>query len=409
MAELYAYRHQPIKGIYFTGQIVLTLFVRLPFWVLTSLPKSWRPRPSWSLWQSLLVKFVRCFARISDKVGDIDFGVTPNHEAIVPGEGVNGVWLDPVRELIVDELKIWATAQGVEPVRIPGYWIHSTYTNIPVAAPPQPGEKVLLHLHGGYYKGLSAHPTDFTSVIPRTLLKHCAPVLQRTLSVEYRLSSTAPYPERHPFPAALLDALAGYAYLVDVVGFAPEDIVVEGDSAGGNLAYALVRYLVEHGGRDGIPGAPGHLLLLSPWADLGSAIRSKPDGSWQRFGNAEATDFLYPGDLADHCAKAVAGSLGTLMLELNRYVSPASQHPALGKVSFKGFPKTFISVGGCECLLDEIRILRDRMVADMGEDAITYREEPDAVHDFLTFPRWQPASTNTTLAIAQWLGATGKQ
>ena len=39
MTKLYAYRHQPIKGIYFTGQIVLTLFVRLPFWVLTSLPR----------------------------------------------------------------------------------------------------------------------------------------------------------------------------------------------------------------------------------------------------------------------------------------------------------------------------------------------------------------------------------
>ena len=197
-------------------------------------------------------------------MGDIDPRGLPNHEAFVPGEGVQGVWLDPASGLIVGELKIWATAQGVEPACIPGYWMHGPASQVLIGAPPQPGEKVLLYLHGGYYKTFSAHPTDFTSVVPRTLLARCAPALQRALSVEYRLSSSAPFPERHPFPAALLDALAGYAYIVNVAGFAPENIVVGGDSAGGNLAYALTRYLVEHGEQDGILRAPGHLLLLSP-------------------------------------------------------------------------------------------------------------------------------------------------
>ena len=283
--------------------------------------------------------------------------------------------------------------------------MHGPASQVLIGAPPQPGEKVLLYLHGGYYKTFSAHPTDFTSVVPRTLLARCAPALKRALSVEYRLSSSAPFPERHPFPAALLDALAGYAYIVNVAGFAPENIVVGGDSAGGNLAYALTRYLVDHGEQDGILRAPGHLLLLSPWVDLGSAVRSKPDGSWQRFGVAEAADVLDPRILADDCARAFAGSLGTLMLELNRYVSPASQHPAMGRVPFEGFPRTFISVGGCESLLDEIRVLRDRMVAGMGESAVTYREEPDAVHDFLLAPGWRAASQETAQAIARWLAA----
>ncbi|KAI5891578.1 alpha/beta-hydrolase [Schizophyllum commune H4-8] len=405
MTELLGYHRQPLKAAYLTGQALLTLLVRMPFWIVASLPRPWRPRTSWTFWQSVVVKFARRAAKTIAIVGDIDPRGLPDYEAIVPGEGVNGVWLDPVPDLIVDELEIWATAQGVGPVRIPGYWMHGPDSQTSIGASPQPGEKVLLYLHGGYYKTFSAHPGDITAVIPRILLEHSTPILQRALSVEYRLSSLAPSPERQPFPAALLDALAGYAYLVNTVGVAPENIIVGGDSAGGNLAYALTRYLLEHGGRRGIPRPPGHLLLLSPWADLGSAIRFKPDGSWQRFGSAEAADILDPRVLADHCARAFAGSVGTLMLELNRYVSPASLHPARGRVSFEGFPRTFISAGGCESLLDEIRILRDRMVADMGESAVTCREVPDAVHDFLIVPGWRAASKETARVIAQWLAA----
>ncbi|KAI6100719.1 hypothetical protein EDD16DRAFT_1731685 [Pisolithus croceorrhizus] len=38
------------------------------------------------------------------------------------------------------------------------------------------------------------------------------------LAVEYRLSSSYPFAEEHPFPTALLDALTGYDYLVGVMG-----------------------------------------------------------------------------------------------------------------------------------------------------------------------------------------------
>jgi len=63
---------------------------------------------------------------------------------------------------------------------------------------------------------------------------------------EYRLASTKPLPNAHPFPTQLLDALAGYNYLVNVGGFEPKNIIVAGNSAGSNLAHALTQYLVEH-------------------------------------------------------------------------------------------------------------------------------------------------------------------
>ncbi len=137
------------------------------------------------------------------------------------------------------------------------------------------GEKVLLFLHGGGYVILSAHPDSSTSQIPRSIIAHCANAsanVNRSFNLEYRLSTHDPKPRENPFPAALLDALAGYAYLIDEVGFEPADIIVVGDSAGGNLALALVRYLIEE---DTKLAPPGALILLSPWADMGNSHKEK--------------------------------------------------------------------------------------------------------------------------------------
>ena len=60
------------------------------------------------------------------------------------------------------------------------------------------------------------------------------------LSFEYRLA-----PE-HPFPAAIEDALAVWDYLM-YMGYGARDVIVAGDSAGGNLALELALKLKEQG------------------------------------------------------------------------------------------------------------------------------------------------------------------
>src|SRR5258707_5086262 len=116
---------------------------------------------------------------------------------------------------------------------------------------------------------MSAHPNALTTAIPQHLVRLSDSVI-RVLSLEYRLASTKPLPDAHPFPTQLLDALAGYNYLVNMAGFEPKNIIVAGDSAGGNLAHALTQYLVEH--QDSvdvpIPNPPGALLLIYPSVDL---------------------------------------------------------------------------------------------------------------------------------------------
>lgn len=60
------------------------------------------------------------------------------------------------------------------------------------------------------------------------------------LSFEYRLA-----PE-HPFPAAIEDAVAMWDYLM-YMGYGARDVIVAGDSAGGNLALELALKLKEQG------------------------------------------------------------------------------------------------------------------------------------------------------------------
>ena len=66
----------------------------------------------------------------------------------------------------------------------------------------------------------------------------------------------------HPYPTALEDALKAWSYLLSQ-GYCTENIVVTGDSAGGNLALALTMKLMEKG-----CSLPAGLVLLSPWTDM---------------------------------------------------------------------------------------------------------------------------------------------
>jgi epsilon-lactone hydrolase len=82
-----------------------------------------------------------------------------------------------------------------------------------------------------------------------------AQVQMQTWSVDYRM------PPDYPYPAALDDVLAAYRGLLDVR--APEQIVVGGSSAGGNLAAALMLRARD----EGLP-LPRALILLTPEVDL---------------------------------------------------------------------------------------------------------------------------------------------
>ncbi|KAL4063638.1 Alpha/Beta hydrolase protein [Scleroderma yunnanense] len=396
---VYEYIKQPWKTLYLTYQVPATLCVLLPVWVVTYALPALRPRPAWSWGHAITVSLCRHMNLIACTVGSIP--PLPDHHAIVPSKEAQGVWIDGTPQLITADLKLWTTLSKVEPTRIPGYWYGKKGIVPEPKAPVQPGDKVFLFFHGGGYIVLSAHPKSLTSSIPRVLVELNDSV-PRALAVEYRLSSIHPLPDRHPFPTALLDALAGYNYLVNVIGYNPSNVIMVGDSAGGNLALALVRYLVENKDTTNVslPSPPGGLLLLSPWADMGDSHDVPGSSAFTNKGDI-VEDMTKEHSFPSYAKRAYLGPYGMGMAAFNRYISPASLNPQVN-VRFTGFPRTFIKAGGAERFLDQIRTLRNKMVADIGKDMVTYYEAPDAVHDYLVFP-WHPACPSTLKAIQHWL------
>jgi len=370
--------------------------------------------------RAIMVNIVRNGGRTWTQTGPTT--PSPNHLAITGGEGVHGVWIPAAGHLVTGELKTWADDANVTPARLPGYWYCKKNASVEAGGPYQPNEKVVLNFHGGAYIKMSAHPNDPTGNVPLGIVE-TVPSVKRVLSVEYRLSSGEPFEVAHPFPTALVDALAGYNYLVNEVGVAPSDIIVCGDSAGANLAHALTRYLVEYqgspsaDGQSAVPPPPGALILLAPWADLSTSHDGHPQASSKTCVRSDYIDTRPHGSLA-YARRAFAGPFPPTILELNPYISPGSCAPAFTGASFAGFPRTFITGGGAEAFRDQIRAFKDRMIRDLGEwgraasdgeqgkerkGGVKYYEAPDAIHDYVMFPWFEPERSETLKAIALWV------
>lgn len=192
------------------------------------------------------------------------------------------------------------------------------------SAPGANPARAVLYLHGGGYA--SGSIAVYRSLSARLSRASAAKVL----TVEYRLA-----PE-HPFPAGLDDALAAYDGLLQA-GFAPERIVVAGDSAGGGLAAALLLVIRDRG-----RPAPAGAVLLSPLLDLAatgeSMITKAADDPMVSAGNVRATAARYLGPDGDP-RRPLASPL---------------------YADLKGLPPLLIQVGTAECLLDDARRFADR-------------------------------------------------
>ncbi len=185
---------------------------------------------------------------------------------------------------------------------------------------------VILYCHGGgYMTGSSLYARTLTN-------KLAASTSMDVLCFDYRLA-----PE-HPYPAALEDAEKAWNYLM-LLGYGARDVIVAGDSAGGNLALALVHKLKSQGRL-----LPRGLVLLSPWTDLTASGKTYQT-------RAEVDPILD----AAYIAKAAESYAG---------VEESLEHPFISPLfgDFHGFPPTYIQVGNNEILLSDSRMLHKRLV-----------------------------------------------
>ncbi|KAI0026192.1 alpha/beta hydrolase fold-domain-containing protein [Xylariomycetidae sp. FL0641] len=224
---------------------------------------------------------------------------------------------------------------------------------------------VVLYFHGGaYYMCDPATHRPLT----RRLARRTA---GRVYSVRYRLAP------QHPFPAALLDALVSYLTLLYPppgafhAAVAPEHVVFAGDSAGGNLALALLQTVQElrrqgravawFGAARPVP-LPAGAAVNSPWLDLTQSL-----GSWRanaRWDYLPATRMLAaPPPPADHLWPADPARRHLYVADALLLHPLASLHLARPG-AWRGCCPVYLCCGW-ECLADEDRFLARRL-ADEG-------------------------------------------
>ncbi|KAJ7186798.1 alpha/beta-hydrolase [Mycena filopes] len=378
---VFRFRRQPQKTLYLAFAIPF-LLLRIPFWTLRYLLPAWRPRRAWSLGRSILAELIDAGTAIMLQTS---LPAPEPLEKMALSAGKTGfVWVQPAPDFIVGDVQRFAEINGVASTKTGGFWYGTRTSDNAVGQRASPGEKVMGS--GGPFFLPSA-------VMFQGFLKHM-PQISRVFAAEYRLTTGPPLPAVNPYPAALIDVIAGYRYLVEDVGFDPGNIIVGGDSAGGILAYQLVHYL-KAAAFPSLRNAGG-LLLLSPSAD--SALRVNSDS----MRNNVRSDYVRTWVYAAYGVNAILGSLSAEELD-KPWMSPGSTMFSDDEMKgvFKDFPPTFILAGEAEMTRDPMRVLRDRMMADMGNQ-ITYVEVANAPHDFLGLSVLEPERTEGLQEIEKW-------
>ncbi|GAP84273.1 putative alpha beta hydrolase fold-3 domain-containing protein [Rosellinia necatrix] len=236
----------PVLSFFYKILYSGTILARLPIWAISfSLFRRTRPLPTWSFKQSIMLRLVTEMITMSSRTE------TPVPLHLEPGEeGDQWEELGPFpRDMYRGPLE----SASVEPATIGGTWYPRRPADAASAGP------VVLHIHGGAFvigdgRGQASGPMF------DLFLKHGG--VGTVFAPQYRLSSR---PTSAPFPAALQDALTSYLHLVRTLGVPARDVTLSGDSAGGNLVVALLRYLAEHGAALGL-SPPRCAVALSPWA-----------------------------------------------------------------------------------------------------------------------------------------------
>ncbi|MCH5260481.1 MAG: alpha/beta hydrolase [Lachnospiraceae bacterium] len=226
-----------------------------------------------------------------------------------------GALLGSNKDVLTDVLEIPAQLKGEQLLH--GEWNYVNRAHMK--------KYVILYCHGGGY-------STGSSLYARTLTgKLAMSTSMDVLSFDYRLA-----PE-HPYPAATQDAMRVWNYLM-LLGYGARDIILAGDSAGGNLALSLTLKLKEEGRL-----LPRGIVLMSPWTDLTASGKSHHT-------KAEIDPVLNAAYLAEMIHNYAPGeNLTDPMIS-----------PLFG--SYEGFPPTYIQVGGNEILLDDSVMLYKKLL-----------------------------------------------
>jgi epsilon-lactone hydrolase len=211
---------------------------------------------------------------------------------------------------------------------------------VPEGARPS---RAILFIHGGSFVAgsIASHRTFAGNVAVASKA--------RALLIDYRLA-----PE-HPFPAGLEDTVAAYEWLLGQ-GLAPDQIVVAGDSAGGNLSLALLLHL-----RDRQQPMPAGAVCLCPAPDLSFSGES----------------------MVTNLKNDIMLNLSEERSYVEAYLHGADPRAPLASPIYgdlRGLPPLLMQVGSHELLLSDVQRFADKArAAGVG---VTLEVWPEMQHDW---------------------------
>lgn len=343
--------YQPIKGAYVLAALGFEL-LRLPLFIVKYLTSYGRQHPEWTFRQALSTRIIFAFIYHFATVQ----AITPT--PLTPGsEKDRFVRIKPAQsDQYKGPLRI---NNDVQPVEIGATW----YPKPLSASADKSDVKVILHIHGGAFV-MGDGRTQSGGYLAKLAQKHMGAT--HVLMPQYRISTLPVSKTSNPFPAALQDSLTAYLYLLNDLHIAPQNIILSGDSAGGNASIALLRYISEYGADLDLPN-PGAALLWSPWIDP-----SDTSGSYVYDNANYKTDYLSP-PFTLWGAGAYAGLAGKTVLS-NPYVSFKDR-------TFRTSVPLFINTGGGEVLYFDNSEWAEKM-RDAGND-VTLDVEKKVPHDLM--------------------------
>ena len=178
-------------------------------------------------------------------------------------------------------------------------------------------DMLIMYCHGG---GYISGGLGYAGVLASKLASHTG---IEVVTFEYRLA-----PE-HPYPAAIEDAVKVWDFLMHE-GIGARNIILVGDSAGGNLALELC---LELRAKERL--LPRAMVLMSPWTDMSCTNNSyktyKDKDPMLTYEYIISARTAYAGVDADYCAPEY---------------SPL-------RADLTGMPPTLIQVGSNEILRDD--------------------------------------------------------
>ena len=229
--------------------------------------------------------------------------------------------------------------------------------------------------------------------LPLNTVRFCAHILIRVSSFNYPALTPG-----SPFPTQLRQVNAAISYLISK-GTAPANIILGGDSAGGNLVLQFASHILhplQNIPAPAMSGPLGGALLISPWVTFDDSSPSFAEN-----------------DKLDTTSRAILNFLADLVRpgitsETRAYFEPFAADDSWWTGLDKVFPRILSTAGSAECLRDPILAFGETLKKHVEDTTVVL--EKNGVHEDVLrdFGVGQGEKSDAYKLDIEWLSDTFK-